>query len=52
LKTFPVDCQKKIEEALASTSPEEKQVLNLTMIIELSNLDAFNKALSEIISAQ
>lgn len=52
LNTFPVDCLKKIEEALASTSPEEKQVLSLTMTIELSNLDAFNKALSEIITAQ
>lgn len=52
LNTFPVDCLKKIEEALVSASPEEKQVLNLTMTIELSNLDAFNKALSEIVSAQ
>lgn len=52
LNSFPVDCLKKIEEVLAYTSREEKIELKLTMTIELSNIDAFNKALSEITSTQ
>lgn len=52
LNNFPVDCLKKIEDTLNSANTEEKQELKLTMTIELANLDAFNKALSQILSAQ
>ncbi len=52
LNNFPVDCLKRIEDTLASANTEEKLELKLTMTIELANLDAFNKALSEILSAQ
>ncbi|HML77812.1 DUF4062 domain-containing protein [Geobacter sulfurreducens] len=52
LRTFPIECLRKIEEALTCTNDGERQELRLTMTIELANLDAFNKALSEILSGE
>lgn len=50
LRTFPLECLSKIEEALARANDSERQELQLTMTIELANLDAFNQALSKIVS--
>jgi hypothetical protein len=52
LNEFPIDSLKTIEDALASANTESSGKLNLTMSIELANLDAYNKALAEILSTQ
>ena len=48
LQVFPKDGLRKIEEALKIETPERPLELNMSMVLKLSNEEAFYKALSEV----
>ena len=50
LYIFPKDSLRKIDEGLTLVNSDGKQELKLTMTFELANLDAYNKAIQNIIS--
>lgn len=48
LEEFPKECLEKVERASANATGERPQTITMTMHLELSNLDAFNKQLADV----
>jgi len=47
-KAFPADGLRKIDEALRSATVDTPQVIELTMVFRLSNLEAFQRELDSV----